>query len=196
MVEVVVEQCSDKVVCRGDCVEVACEVEVDILRRQYLCITATCSTTLHTEARAERRLAQGDDSLLANVVKTHTEADAHCGLSYTCLCCGDSRNEDEVALCHALLVDELVRNLCDILTIVKYIIIGQTDAGCYFADILELRLASNFDIRFHFVGHIRALVSRTLVSISCLVVYLKTEHRPAVTLDGGDISFHLAPIVP
>ena len=105
MVEVVIQQRCDEVVCRSDGVEVSREVEVDILRGQHLSISATRSATLHAEAGTQRGLTQGDDSLLADVVKTHAEADAHGGLTYTRLCCGDGRNEDKVALRNLMVVD-------------------------------------------------------------------------------------------
>ena len=50
VVEVVVEQCTDGVVCRGHSMEVSREVEVDFLHRQHLSISSSCCTTLHAEA--------------------------------------------------------------------------------------------------------------------------------------------------
>ena len=105
MVEVVIQERSDEVVSRCDGVEVASEVEVDILRGQHLSVATTCSTTLHTEAGTQRGLTQRDDSLLADVVKTHAEADAHGGLTYTRLGSGDGGNEDKVVLSNLMLID-------------------------------------------------------------------------------------------
>ena len=53
LVEVIVEERSNHVVRRSDCVEVAREVEVDFLHREHLSITTASGTTLHTEAGTE-----------------------------------------------------------------------------------------------------------------------------------------------
>ena len=68
MIEVVVEQSCDKVICRCYGVEIASEVEVDILRRQHLSVATSGCTTLHTEARAQRWLTQSDHCALADAV--------------------------------------------------------------------------------------------------------------------------------
>ena len=149
VVEIVVEQSGNKVVSRGDGVEVASEVEVDILRRQYLGVTASSSTTLHTEARAQRRLTQSDDGTLADAIESHTKTNADGGLTHTSLGGCDGGNEDEVALAHLLVVDELVRNLCDVLTIVAQLLLWESHLGSNLADVLQFDRTSNFDIRFH-----------------------------------------------
>ena len=50
MIEIVVEKGCDGVVGRGHGMEVAREVEVDLLHRQHLCIAATCCTAFHAKA--------------------------------------------------------------------------------------------------------------------------------------------------
>ena len=57
-VDVVVDQRRQQIVRRGDGVEVAGEMEVDVLHRHDLRIAAAGRAALHAEARAERRLAQ------------------------------------------------------------------------------------------------------------------------------------------
>ena len=52
LVEVVIQQGSNHVVGCGHGMEVACEVEIDFLHRQHLCITSACCTTFHAKARA------------------------------------------------------------------------------------------------------------------------------------------------
>ena len=137
VVEVVVEQGCDKVICRGNSVEVASEVEVDILRRQHLCITATSSTTLHTEARSQRRLSQSNHCSLADMVESHTQADAYGGLTYTSLSRCDSGNQDKVALFYLLLVDKFVRNFCNVLTVIKDLLLGKAHLCCNLSNILQ-----------------------------------------------------------
>ena len=53
LVDVVVQQGRNHVVSRGDGVEVTSKVEINLLHRQYLCITAASSTALDTKARTE-----------------------------------------------------------------------------------------------------------------------------------------------
>ena len=160
VVEVVIQERSDKVICRCDGVEVASEVEVDILRGQYLRIATTCCTTLHAEAGAQRWLTQRDDSLLADVVKTHTKADAHGSLTHTRLCCGDSGYKDKVTLSYLLVVDKAVRNLCDVLTVVEYLIIGEAYLCGYLTNILKLGLTSDLNICFHIFQFLLLLFCR------------------------------------
>jgi hypothetical protein len=69
LVDVVVDQGGEQVVGQRDGREVAGEVEVDVLHRHDLRVTAAGGAALHAEHRAERRLAQADDRLLADVVQ-------------------------------------------------------------------------------------------------------------------------------
>ena len=146
MVEVVIQQGCDKVICRGDGVEVARKVKVDILRWEHLSMATTRSTTLHTEAWAERGLTQGDYSLLADVVKAHTEANAHGSLTHTRLCCGDGCYEDKVVLSNLLIIDEFIWHLSDILAIAIYIVLVNTHLCSNVTNILEFGLSSNLNI--------------------------------------------------
>ena len=58
--DVVVEHRGQQVVRGRDRVEVAGEVEVDVLHRHHLRMPAAGGAALHAEARAERRLAERD----------------------------------------------------------------------------------------------------------------------------------------
>ena len=57
--QVVVEERRAKVVRRGDCVQVAREVDVDVLHRQHLAIPAARSAALEAEDGTEARLTNG-----------------------------------------------------------------------------------------------------------------------------------------
>ena len=80
-VDVVVDQRREQVVRRGDGVEVAGEMEVDVLHRHDLGIAAAGRAALHAEGRAEARLAQAQHRLLADVVERVGEADRGGGLA-------------------------------------------------------------------------------------------------------------------
>jgi len=61
VVQVIVDERDEGVVRGRDRVEVAREVQVDVLHRQNLRSTAACAGALHAQHRPDRRLAQRDD---------------------------------------------------------------------------------------------------------------------------------------
>ena len=66
----IVKQGRDHIVCRSNRVEVAREVQIYFLHRQYLGIAATGCTALHSETRAQRWFSQCGDRILADSVHT------------------------------------------------------------------------------------------------------------------------------
>ena len=117
-VDVVVKQSRNHVVGRRDRVEVAREVEVNLLHREHLGVATTSGTALHTEARAQRGLTQGAYGILAQLVQSQCQANAHCCLANASLGRGDGRYKDEVALLNFLFVNELVGHFGDVFAIV------------------------------------------------------------------------------
>src|SRR5258706_6932226 len=81
-VDVVVDECSEQVVRDADGVEIAGEVEVDVLHRGDLRMTATGAAALHAKAWAERRLAHADHGLLADRVQCVAETHRGRGLTF------------------------------------------------------------------------------------------------------------------
>ena len=71
----------EQVVGERDGVEVAGEMEVDVLHRHDLRVAAAGRAALHAEHRPERRLAQADHRLLADLVERVAEADRGRGLA-------------------------------------------------------------------------------------------------------------------
>ena len=53
LLDVVVDHSGKKVICCSDCVEVTCEMQVDVFHRNDLCITAACGAALDAENRSE-----------------------------------------------------------------------------------------------------------------------------------------------
>ena len=70
LVNVVVDHGGQQVVGRTDGVEVAGEVEVDVLHGHHLGITAASGAALYAEHRPQRGLTQGDNHLLAQAMKS------------------------------------------------------------------------------------------------------------------------------
>ena len=80
----VVDQRREQIIRRTDGMQVAGEVEVDVLHRHDLRIAAAGCAALHAEAGAERGLAQAQHRLLADVVERVGEADRGRGLALAC----------------------------------------------------------------------------------------------------------------
>ena len=83
---------------RGDGVEIAGEMEVDVLHRHDLRIAAAGRTALDAEARAERGLADADDGLLADAVQAVAEADRGRGLAFAGRRRVDGGDQDQLAV--------------------------------------------------------------------------------------------------
>ncbi len=79
--EVRVDEGGEQVVGRGDGVEVAVEVEVDLVGGLDLAASAAGGAALHAEDRAERGLARGDEGALADALEALDEADGGDGLA-------------------------------------------------------------------------------------------------------------------
>ena len=149
-VNVVVDQRGKQIVRRGDRVEVAGEVEIDVFHRHDLGITAAGSTTLHAEARAERRLAQRAHRLLADVIECVGQAYGGRGLAFAR---GRRRNrgdENELAVFLAFQrLDVVHRDLGLVVAIGLEIL--RVDAETFFGDIHDrphLCGLCDFDVRF------------------------------------------------
>ena len=98
-VDVVVDHRREQIVRAGDGVEIAGEMEVDVLHRHDLRIAAAGRAALHAEARAERRLAQADAcALLADAVQPVAEADRGRGLALAGRRRVDRGDEDQLAV--------------------------------------------------------------------------------------------------
>ena len=106
--DVVVDHRREQVVRERDRGEVAGEVEVDVLHRHDLRIAAARRAALHAEHRAERRLAQADDRLLADAVQRVAEADRHRRLAFARRGGGDGGDQDQLAVLLALEVRAVV----------------------------------------------------------------------------------------
>ena len=78
--------------------EIAGEMQVDVLHRHDLGIAAAGRTALDAEAGAEAGLAQADDRLLADAVEAVAEADGGGGLALARRGRGDGGDQDQLAV--------------------------------------------------------------------------------------------------
>ena len=82
VVDVVVQHGGQQVVGQLDGVEIAGEMEVDVLHGDDLGIAAAGRPALHAEAGPQRGLAEADRCLLADAVQGVAQADAGGGLAF------------------------------------------------------------------------------------------------------------------
>jgi hypothetical protein len=109
---VVVDQRGEQIVGGADGVDVAGEVEIDVLHRHDLGIAAAGGAALDAEAGPETRLAQAQHRLLADVVEGVGEADRGGGLSFAGRGRRDRGDQDQLAVRPVLQrLDEVHRHL-------------------------------------------------------------------------------------
>ena len=131
---VVIQEGSNHVVglCNG--MEIASEMEINLIHRQNLGVTATCSTTLHAEARTQRWFAKSHYSLLANLLHTQGETHGYGGLAITSLGRTDSGNEDEMMVLKLVSVNFVRSNLSDVTAVVFHLVFVNSKFCCHFID--------------------------------------------------------------
>ena len=157
-VDVIVDQRREQVVGGRDGVEVAGEVEVDVLHRHDLRVAAAGRAALDAEAGPERRLAQAAHGLLADAVEAVAEADRGRGLALAGRRRADGRDEDELAVLVLLRgADEIGGDLGLVGPVVQQRAVGDADLLSDLHDRLHLRFARNLDVGLH--GHVCVLPS-------------------------------------
>ena len=97
-VDVVVEQGRQQVVGRRDGVEVAGEVEVDVLHRHHLRVAAAGRAALHAEGGPERRFAQAQHRFLADLIQGIGQPDRGRRLAFAGRRRRDRRDQDQLAV--------------------------------------------------------------------------------------------------
>ena len=97
VVDVVVQHRGQEIVGQFDGVEIAGEMEVDVLHGDDLGVAAAGSAALHAEARPQRRLAEADAGLLADAVQAVAEADAGGRLAFAGGRGRDGGHQDQLA---------------------------------------------------------------------------------------------------
>ena len=98
LMDVIVEQRRQQVVRGADGMEIAGEVQVDVLHRYHLRVAAARGSAFHAEAWSEARLAQTDQRLLSDPVQSVGQSD-RCGrLAFTRWGRGDRGDQYELAV--------------------------------------------------------------------------------------------------
>ena len=78
--------------------EVAGEVQVDVFHRQNLGIAATRCAAFNAEYRPQRRFAQGDNGVFADVAQRVRQTDGHGGFAFARRSRVDGGNQNQTAL--------------------------------------------------------------------------------------------------
>ena len=97
-VDVVVDHGGQEIVRRGDGVEVAGEMQVDVLHGHHLGVAAAGRAPLHAEAGPERGLADGDHGLLADLVQAVAQPHRGRGLAFARRRRRHRRHQDQLAV--------------------------------------------------------------------------------------------------
>ena len=144
--DMVVKHSGKKIVCRADCVEVACKMEINILHRNDLSISAACRASLDTENRAKRRLTKSDHYILADTAQTVGKTDCCCCFTFACRCRCNSSNEDELAFLLLGFVKKSIVNLCLISAVLLDIFFVNICCFCDFCNGFHFALLCNLNI--------------------------------------------------
>ena len=144
----VIEHSGQQIICCTDSVEVACEMEVDILHGDNLRISATGGTTLDAEYRTQRRLSQCYHGILADTTHTVSKADGRGGLTLAGSGGGDSSNQDQFSVPAALFEGGEI-DLGFVVTVLLKILFGNACSLGNLGDMLHLDRLCNFNIGHH-----------------------------------------------
>ena len=148
LLDAVVDHGGQQVVGRADGVQVAGEVQVDILHGHYLCVSAAGCAALDTEHGAEGRLTQAEHGLFAQSV--HGIGQTHAGGGFALARRGgaDGGDEDQLALLFGI-VDQAVIDLGLVAAIGNHVLIGKAQLGGDLGDGSHFGFLCDLDIGFH-----------------------------------------------
>ena len=147
-VDVIVDHRRQQIVRRRDGVEVAGEVQVDVLHRHHLRIAAAGGAALDAEARPERGLAQAHHRLLADAVETVAETDGRRRLAFAGRGRRDGGDENELAVLGTLQAVDVLEGDLGFCGAVGNERFGRDgDLGGHLGDGLHRRGAGDLNVR-------------------------------------------------
>src|SRR5689334_12555167 len=157
----VVEERGAQVVCRGDGVQVAREVDVDVFHGQDLAVAATGRAAFEPEHRTQRWLAYGRRRAHADPVETLGQSDRRRGFALAERRGRDRGDDDSAAvgpIGHASQSRRLDLRLVGAVQV--ELLVEQAQVMRDFDDGPELGGASDLEARFHLVQETRRLRPR------------------------------------
>ena len=147
-VDMIVDQRRQQIVRRRDRMKIAGEMQVDVLHRHHLRITAAGCPALDAETGAKRRLTDADDRLLANAVEPVAKADRGGGLAFTGRRRIDRSHQDQPPVRAALLLrDEVGADLGLVMAVGKQMFGWNSKLGTDLQDRLFSSLRGQFRYR-------------------------------------------------
>ena len=147
----VVDHRGKQIICRTDGVEVAGEVQIDVLHRDYLSISTACGAALDTEHGAERRLTQGDNGLLTDLAQTVGETYCRGGLAFTGGSGVDGSDEYELSvrmICHV--AQQGIVDLGLVIAVLLEVLFVDTGSGGDFCDLLLFAALCDLNVGLEF----------------------------------------------
>jgi hypothetical protein len=145
--DVVVDHRRQQVVRESDGVEIAREVEVDVLHGHDLRVAAAGRAALHAEHGTEARLAQADDRLLADVIETVPQAHGGRRLPLAGGRRAHGGDQDELPVRLALqAVDVFQGYLGLVVAVGLQVLLGDAELRGHLDHALHLRLLGDFDV--------------------------------------------------
>ena len=111
LLNVVIQHSRQQVVGRSDGVEVTGEVEIDVLHRHHLGISAAGGAALDAEHRSHGGLPQGHHGVLSDAAQRIRKAHGHRGLSLSGGSGIDGGHQDQLAVGAAALFEQAVIHL-------------------------------------------------------------------------------------
>src|ERR1019366_1476928 len=151
VMDMIVDHRGEKIVGKTDRTEVAGKMEVDVLHRNNLRVTAPSRAALHAKNRAERGLAQTNGSILANPVQRIAEANRGGRLAFSSRGRADRRHENQLAVRPVLEAIHIIQRYLG-LVIAKRLKVLIRDAKFFerhFTDAAHCSLLRDFDVRRH-----------------------------------------------
>jgi hypothetical protein len=170
----IVDHRGEQVVGRGDGVEIAGEMQVDLLHRQHLRLTAASGAALAAEHRAQARLAQRDHRAAANGVERIGQANCCGGLALARRGWIDGGHQNQLAASRRLtaasrrltaasrrltaasrrLTDgyrlaQIGSDLGDMMPVRLDVGFSEAQLGCDLPDGAQCRCARDFNVRRH-----------------------------------------------
>ena len=139
----------EKVVGRADGVEVAGEMQVDVFHGNNLGVAATGRTALDTEHRAERRLAQRHDHVLAAQRKRIGQAHRRGGLALSGRRGIDCGHQDELARGVLILAQQVVIDLRLVVSVQLKVLFVDAGNGSDLANRFRFGRLGNFNVGQH-----------------------------------------------
>ena len=146
----VVQHGAEQVVGSRNGVHIPGEVEIDVLHRNHLRVTAAGGSPLDAENRPQRRLPQGDDRLFPQLRHGFAQADGGGGFPLAGGGGVDGGKKDQLAV-RAILhrTKQLVRDLRFVFSVIFQILFRNVQRRRYLSDGTQLRLLGNFNVCQH-----------------------------------------------